>query len=315
VGIGTLTDTTGSATAIKDIALNTRMNKSTIGCANQQNRNLKKRTGSDKLADNQKPWTPEENATLKKLLDEGLSKRQIATRMGRTYDSVNNKAKKIDTVTHSPMWTDEQVAILRENVGKLTSREIGAKVGRGKNAVLKKIEQLGLSGKKIGLQRGTQLAWTKHQLEQLKLRGPSMTVTQFSKEYGLTENQVRSKIRTEGIKMAPVVLWTSEQEEILRSSKCATEAAKRIGKSRKAVVNKAKKLGYKFPEQVHRETPIATRKPEKKALTNPRKTKEYKSTLVWCPTCHSPVSNWEEHHFRMSECKKVYLDSLRKVAA
>jgi hypothetical protein len=219
--------------------------------------------------------------------------------MGRTYDSINNKAKKIDTVTHPPMWTEEQVATLREMVGKFPSREIGTKVGRGKNAVLKKIEQLGLSGKKIGLQKGTQLAWTKHQVEQLRLRGPNMTV----------------KVRTTGVKMLPAVLWTDREVEILKESKSATEASKRVGKSRKAVILKARKLGYVFPEtQVRKETPSATRKPEKKALTNPRKTKEYKSTLVWCPTCHSPVSNWEAHHSRMSECKKVYLDGLRKVA-
>lgn|GEM_PF-2756160 len=263
----------------------------------------------------QKPWTKEENETIKKLLLEGVSKSSIAKQMGRTYDSINNKAKKIDTVTHPPMWTEEQVATLREMVGKFPSREIGTKVGRGKNAVLKKIEQLGLSGKKIGLQKGTQLAWTKHQVEQLRLRGPNMTVMQFAKEYGLTENQVRGKVRTTGVKMLPAVLWTDREVEILKESKSATEASKRVGKSRKAVILKARKLGYVFPEtQVRKETPSATRKPEKKALTNPRKTKEYKSTLVWCPTCHSPVSNWEAHHSRMSECKKVYLDGLRKVA-
>jgi hypothetical protein len=283
------------------------------GSFQQTNQNL--RNWRNKLADNQKPWSQEENETLKKLLSEGLSKREIATRLGRTYDSINNKAKKIDTVTHPPMWNEEHLAVLRENVGKLTSRQIGAKVGRGKNSVLKKIEQLGLSGKKRGIQKGTQLAWTNHQVEQLKFHGPNMTVIQFAKEYGLTENQVLGKVRTTGVKMLPAVLWTPDQVEILKSSKSATEASKRVGKSRKAVINKARKLGYKFPEQVHRETPSATRKPEKKALTNPRKTKEYTSKLVWCPTCHSPVSNWDAHHSRMSDCKKVYLDGLRKVAA
>jgi hypothetical protein len=264
------------------------------------------------LAENQKPWSQEENETLKKLLSEGLSIYEIANRMGRTYDSIKNKAKKIDTITHPPMWTDAEIGTLREMVGKFSSREIGAKVGRGKNAVLKKIEQLGLSGKKIGLQKGTQLAWTKHQVEQLKLRGPSMTVMQFAKEYGLTENQVRGKVRTTGVKMLPAVLWTDREVEILKESKSATEASKRVGKSRKAVILKAHKLGYVFPEQVHREIPSATRKIEKVAPA--RKKKEYKSTLVWCPTCHAPVSNWDAHHSRMSECKNVYLDGLRKVA-
>jgi hypothetical protein len=253
-------------------------------------------------------WTKEENETIKKLLSEGVSKSSIAKQMGRTYDSINNKAKKIDTITHPPAWTEEQVATLREMVGKFSSREIGEKVGRGKNAVLKKIEQLGLSGKKIGIQKGTQLAWTKHQVEQLKLLGPSMTVMQFAKEYGLTENQVRGKVRTTGVKMLPAVLWTPEQVEALKSSNSATEASKRVGKSRKAVILKAHKLGYVFPEQVHREIPSANRKIEKVAPA--RKKKEYKSTLVWCPTCHAPVSNWEAHHSRMSDCKKVYLEGL-----
>ena len=262
----------------------------------------------------QKFWTKEENETLQKLLSEGVSISSIAQQMGRSYDSIKNKAKKVNTVTHPPIWTGEQVATLREMVGKFSSKEIGVKVERAFTSVLKKIEQLGLSGKKRGIQKGTQLAWTKHQVEQLRFRGPHMTVIQFAKEYGLTENQVRGKVRTTGVKMLPAILWTPEQVEALRECKSATEASKRLGKSRKAVLNKARKLGYVFPEQVHRETPSATRKPEKKSLPA-KKTKEYKSTLVWCPTCHSPVSNWDEHFERIPECKKVYLDSLRKVAA
>lgn len=252
----------------------------------------------------QQIWTQdEENILISHLRKMSIS--AIAVKMKRSYDSVKNKAKRYGVDIKQSKWTDEQVSTLKEMVGKFTSTQIGEKIGRTKDAVLKKMATLGIQGTKKGFQGG----WTDEQIEKLKLLCATMTAHQFATENGFTDDQVYGKAKALGIRMRPVLLWTPESIEVLRSSKNAGEAAKSIGKTLRAVRKKAKEIGYVFPENTVVTRSSDTPKRDRKKVINlaPEK-KRYVTQetcrVEWCKTCGSPVSDWAGHTARIG-CRRV----------
>jgi hypothetical protein len=234
-----------------------------------------------------------------------MSVSAIAVKMKRSYDSVKNKAKRHGVDIKQNKWSDEEVAILKEMVGKFTSTKIGEKIGRTKDAVLKKMAYLGIQGIKKGFQGG----WTDEQIEKLKLLCSTMTAHQFAQANGFTQDQVYGKAKTLGIKMAPALLWTPEIIEILRSSKSAGEAARKIGKTLRAARKKAREIGYVFPETTVVTRSSDTPKRDRIKVNNSGPAKKRYVTqescrVEWCKTCGSPVVDWVGHTARIG-CRRV----------
>lgn len=95
-------------------------------------------------------YTPEEDEHIRKHYGKKFAS-EIGASIGRSKDSILNRARLLgltDTTDMSlvnPEWTDEQVAYLKENYGKLTARQIGKAIGKTKNSVIGRANRLNLN--------------------------------------------------------------------------------------------------------------------------------------------------------------------------
>ena len=221
-------------------------------------------------------------------------------------------------------WTAAELAILREHAGKKCAREIAAIVGRPRFATLTKLRQLGLPG----FPPGRVCTLTPEQMDALRNVPPGISGQQFAQMHGVGEEAVRHWVRKLGITLTPASRWTEKQNQQLRDlapTHTATQIAALIGRSRSSVWSKAHVLGVepvreglRPPKRLARapKPPKAAPgpklcRPRKAAASTPRKTKAAPAKaavpirkptppqLEYCPTCHAPVSNWQEHYKRM----------------
>ena len=115
-------------------------------------------------------------------------------------------------------------------------------------------------------------------------------------------------------------IWSHKENETLKSLINAvppiptTKIAEDMGRSVDSVRHKIKwmrKQDGEIPVKVKKVVPAkkAVAKPVVKKAVNPvarpkalrQENESYVSypPLEWCPTCHSPVSNWEDHRRRL----------------
>ena len=99
-------------------------------------------------------WTKDEELQLVALYDAGVSKADMATRLGRTVSGVQRKISRLKDSGYlaiSPkgdFYTDIQTkALLEYRTQGLSYRQIGQKTGRTKSGIAKKLEQL----RKVGV--------------------------------------------------------------------------------------------------------------------------------------------------------------------
>ncbi len=192
-------------------------------------------------------------------------------------------------------WSEEMLAILRANAGKMKAKDIGKLVGRGETATRIKIQRLGL---KPFVQGYTSL-WTPEQVEILRKADPRAGVHVFQKLFGYGETSIRKKARQLGIKFIASAGWTPEQIDRVKNappSLTARELAKEIGKSLAAVHHKRHKLGITGVPGSRRPKSEPARKVHATPIQIIRVTER---TIDYCPQCHAPVSNWSQHYERM----------------
>lgn len=99
-------------------------------------------------------WTPEQDEKLKRFADEGLSASEIAGRMRISRNAVIGRAHRIMIKTDCqrrgrytngrlvPHWTADEDELLRSS---MSTREIAAKLGRSKGAILRRAYHLQIS--------------------------------------------------------------------------------------------------------------------------------------------------------------------------
>ena len=105
------------------------------------------------------PWTPADDAVLRKLYPAGSWKAVAAALPGRTMYGIKSRAKllrvyiRFDLRPHAPPpephpareWTDEETADLLVLAQTMTFGEIGDKLGRSPRSVRSKLRRLGWS--------------------------------------------------------------------------------------------------------------------------------------------------------------------------
>jgi hypothetical protein len=98
-------------------------------------------------------WTPEEDELLKKSYREGRSLTPLQTRLGRSQHSIRWRSEHLGLIgTHpnkngfrgGPDWTEEDIAFLKANYGKLKTADLAKAMGRSKGAVFTRANVLGL---------------------------------------------------------------------------------------------------------------------------------------------------------------------------
>ncbi|RLC78613.1 MAG: hypothetical protein DRI61_09580 [Chloroflexi bacterium] len=94
-----------------------------------------------------KRWTDEEIAFMKDYYGI-LSPKEIARRLGRSYNAVRNKAVELG-LTKSLDWTDKEIALLKALYGRMPASEIAKLLGRSEDSVYHKAMRLGLKAYKL----------------------------------------------------------------------------------------------------------------------------------------------------------------------
>lgn len=98
-------------------------------------------------------WTREEEDLLRQAYASGASIRRLGNRLSRTVHSMKWKGEELGLQgTHpspngfrqGPVWTPQEEQFLRENYGKIPTRELSAQLGRPRMGVLNRAWHLGL---------------------------------------------------------------------------------------------------------------------------------------------------------------------------
>jgi biotin operon repressor len=252
---------------------------------------------------NQYPaWTPEQLAIVKENVGK-LTAAQIGALVGRNAQAIRDVMKRKLQLKCNPAvsynkWTEDQLAILRENAGKLSAVKIGRMIGMNHSSVSEKIRALGLNG----IPKTKKHIWTDSELEKLKLLSAGSTIEEVAREIGVCRSAVCDKSRQLGIKVISARHWREHEDALLREmSGHATMAqiGKQLGRSRVAVSKRAIRLGLSIPRI------SAARAPRVRGLRQakpkaPRLIRVIERVVDICPLHHCPVSNWAEHKERLA---------------
>ena len=161
-----------------------------------------------------KLWTEAEITELKRLFSEGKTTGEVAKVLGRKYESVRNKKKKLKLRTFPfERWTATEIELLTELVrqGK-TGYEIANALGRHYKAVSTKKKSLGLCKPNSYSYE----IWSEHELHRLRKyckKGYSL-----DRIYTYFPNRTREAVR-ERVWSMTRFWFTPEQQEERRRAK------------------------------------------------------------------------------------------------
>ena len=209
------------------------------------------------------------------------------------------KAKRV-----SEKWSDYEISQLRSLYGTMLACQVGEQIGRSKSSVIKKAGLLGLHSPMFNLNE----KWPDSLIETLKTRGPSMTAKAFMAEFVKTKDSVYNHAKKFKIKFVPDVYWTPTRIEVIRLAGSATDAARALGVGRDAVLRQSKRSGIILKEtrlnSPVKQAPKRDRTAQKSVPPASRRfVREEWSMIEYCPSCHSPVSDWAGHTARIG-CRR-----------
>lgn len=105
-----------------------------------------------------KYWTPERNAKLVEMYDQGVAVKDIAAYFNRDKSVICARASFLGIKRQKDTWTDERVKLLKKLWSEgLSGREIADQLGGGisRNAVIGKINRLKLSKQRENYKKGS----------------------------------------------------------------------------------------------------------------------------------------------------------------
>lgn len=101
-------------------------------------------------------WTEDDLNKLKSLFNEGLGYSEIAKQLGKTVRACQGKAVRlglrkkecnvwVNNKRRDDFWTDEEIALLKDNIGKVnSSKELVKIIGRSSQSIFNKMGTMGL---------------------------------------------------------------------------------------------------------------------------------------------------------------------------
>lgn len=147
------------------------------------------------------------------------------------------KAGDLLTQVKKGRWTAAEDQFLRDNAGKLTSREIGTKLGRSHESTRKHASNIGVS-----LQLKTPTL-----VDLIKPLASKMSTAEIAKKLNTSQGNIRRAASGHGISLIRKdKLWTREQDNYLRKNSAlltAAEIGRVIGRSKAAVTQRATNIG------------------------------------------------------------------------
>ncbi len=154
-------------------------------------------TTSQKAKRNARPWSPEEEETLRLLVAEGKTGKEISQALGRSCPSLWFRARKIGAkLDASPIkWTPEEDEILQRLFPTHSNKQIGDLIGRAKDAVSKRAMLLGITKPRGTRRIGHYSKWSSEQVTALKsMYAQKMDHADIATELGRTLVSVQQKL-------------------------------------------------------------------------------------------------------------------------
>ena len=118
-----------------------------------------------------RPWSAEEDALLTRVYRDGTSRTPLIERLGRAIASINWRVEHLglrgtharrDGFRGGPVWTEADIATLREHYGKMPMDELATKMNRTKASLFTRANVLGLV-------HGYQRAWSDEERRAVRL--------------------------------------------------------------------------------------------------------------------------------------------------
>ena len=145
--------------------------------------------------------------------------------------------------------------------------------------------------------------WPASDVAYLRTNARTLTLHQMAEHLGRTFFQVECKMTREKIKYGTFeFVWTPAREAKLRSllgKQTCQQIAETLGTTYHVVKRHGERERLSFA-RTKKPKPVQV-KPEVVRVKSdpPTRVCEIVGRLTWCPTCHAPVSNWQEHKERM----------------
>jgi hypothetical protein len=147
--------------------------------------------------------------------------------------------------------------------------------------------------------------WTGAQIAELRKGvAASVPVDDLAEQLGRTRRAVENMMCRLGLDSASKWRrWSAREDALLRRQggrtiREAVAVLGRCGRNRKAITARARVLGVQLCDArgLHRGTAVVRSTPSELGI---------RTRIEWCPQCHAPVSNWQEHHARMGHRRPV----------
>ena len=86
-------------------------------------------------------WNAAEDILLKQLFPT-TSTKQISDKIGRSYEGIRQRAKKLNLKKENRYWTPEEVQFLKVNYQKIKFNELRHALQKSRSAIFKKLKEI-----------------------------------------------------------------------------------------------------------------------------------------------------------------------------
>ena len=187
-------------------------------------------------------WTKEEDRILRQYYQR-LGSKWVAAKIGRTYKSVQRRARALGVQGRGKRWTKFEDSYIRKKYGKkLTARQIAKTLGRTEGQVRHKIHELQLGSYHPK-------AWTEKEIGYLKRHYGKKTIAEIASKLQRTEAAVGLKVRKLGLSQQKVGSKpNAKQQEYIKANLGKvpyTVMAERTGLHLSRIIQYTEEIGYK----------------------------------------------------------------------
>jgi len=204
------------------------------------------------MIDSKKEWSEDAKERLIEL-SKTMTVDEIAHEFNKHSSAIRWQARilGIKLMTNglkAKLWTEDELAQLRELIPTHTTLEVSKIIGRTEDSIVTKAKKLGL---KVKTQRNW---WTDEEVAKLQELAQTLTVEQIQQEINRPGNSIRAKAKELGIKFInnprkAKTNWTKEELDKLKdliSTTSVEDFAKIIDRSEHSVRAKARELGLEI---------------------------------------------------------------------
>lgn len=147
------------------------------------------------------PYTPEDDALIRRMVEDGCTTNEIAREMNRHPSSVGRRMDKLGLTRlrrlKARKWTPEMDAILERFAEKESREQIGKRLNMSKGAVIGRMRRLGLTG----LSPEAPKPWSEEEDAFLRENVGSMTQADMGRELNREASSISLRLKKLGLRL------------------------------------------------------------------------------------------------------------------